>query len=117
MGQSHVLQGISAAGDNVIFAGFHKTTLDVVTGRIIREFIPARKIFRLRCYIPGHSQAHSRKILRERDARDVARMAQLLPHDFDCQSAHCRYCGVPEYALVDGLVVSWCGARDQQTPK
>lgn len=32
------------------------------------------------------------------------------PHEFDPLTDFCRYCGVPAYAVVDGMVSDICGS-------
>lgn len=69
-------------------------------------FVGARqKTMYLEKYIPGRSHSHSRKIWREQGTR-------ALPHDFDPYTCYCRYCGVPEYAVVAGLMIAWCVSRN-----
>ena len=37
--------------------------------------------------------------------------SDLPLHDFDPENDFCRYCGVPRYAVEDGLVIPQCGPR------
>ena len=42
---------------------------------------------------------------------DLPELQGLPLHDFDPSTNFCKYCGVPLYAVVDGLVIRQCGMR------
>lgn len=39
------------------------------------------------------------------------KLDELPPHDFDPYTYFCRDCGVPMYAVIDGIVIPGCGMR------
>jgi len=45
------------------------------------------------------------------EARDLQMFADLPLHEFDPETSFCTHCCVPEYAVVDEIVIPWCGSR------